>query len=80
MSRRKWLCLDCNVDTGHISEHYFIKTDVWMKVVGSNKGMLCVGCLEKRLGRKLNCNDFTLCYLNDPRTNNMSDRLRSRIA
>ena len=79
MSRQKWFCLDCGVDTGKISEHYFIKTPLWMSLVGSDKGMVCVGCLEKRLGRKLNKNDFTQCYLNDPKRNNMSERLLSRL-
>jgi hypothetical protein len=50
-----------------------------MKHVGSNKGMLCIGCLEKRIGRKLQLCDFTGCYINDPKRNNMSDRLKARI-
>ena len=79
MSRRKWLCLDCSVDTGRIFEHYFLTTSLWLFLVGSNKGMLCVGCVEKRLGRRLRSGDFTDCYLNDPKKNTMSDRLRSRL-
>lgn len=79
MSRQKWLCLDCKVDTGKISEHYFVNTPLWMEVVGTNKGMLCVGCLEKRIGRKLILQDFTDCYLNNPKKNTMSVRLQSRI-
>lgn len=79
MSRKKWLCLDCKVDSGRIFEHYFLNTPLWMSLVGSNKGMLCVGCVEKRLGRRLVPGDFTDCYLNDPKRNTMSDRLRSRL-
>jgi len=64
MSRRKWLCLDCKVDTGKIAEHYMLKDSVWSKVHGSKVGMLCVGCVEKRLGRFLNKNDFFSCHVN----------------
>lgn len=64
MSRRKWKCLDCKVDTGQIHEHYFINTDTWIKVVGPKSGMLCIGCLETRLGRELNARDFTSCSIN----------------
>lgn len=63
-SRAKWKCLDCSVDTGKIGEHYFIETDVWLSVVASNKGMLCIGCLESRLGRKLSRKDFTDAFIN----------------
>jgi hypothetical protein len=79
MSRKKWMCLDCREDTGKMREHYFVKTDVWMKVVGSIYGMLCVGCLEKRLGRQLVADDFTDAHINNPRLYDMSDRLRSRL-
>jgi hypothetical protein len=30
----------------------------------SSDCMLCIGCLEKRLGRKLNILDFTVCVVN----------------
>lgn len=62
MSRRKWKCLDCKIDTSH--EHYFIHTELWLSVVNSKNGMLCIGCLENRLGRKLTANDFTDAYIN----------------
>ena len=78
-SRSKWLCLDCKVDTGKIAEHYFIQTDIWMKIVGSNKGMLCVGCLETRLGRKLTSFDFTACTINSPKYEAKSSRLLERL-
>lgn len=74
-SRRKFLCLDCGVDTGRIKEHYFIKTDLWLSVVDSKKGMLCIGCLEKRLGRPLVKADFTNSYINSPRFEPKSQRL-----
>ena len=78
-SRKKWLCLDCGVDTGKIHEHYFIQTALWMEVVGSKSGMLCIDCLEKRLGRKLRKQDFPSVHINNPKLYSMSDRLRERL-
>lgn len=79
MSRRKFLCLDCNVDTGKIFEHYFIHTDLWLSLVGTNKGMLCVGCLEARLGRQLTSADFTSASINTPNYEPKSQRLMQRL-
>ena len=76
-SRKRFLCLDCKVDTGKIKEHYFIKTDVWLSV--AQNGMLCINCLENRLGRKLNKHDFTDCFINDPKHNSMSHMLLNRL-
>jgi len=79
MSRAKWKCLDCRVDTGHIGEHYFINTSTWLAIVGSNKGMLCIGCLETRLGRKLNRADFPDVYINSLKDGAKSIRLANRL-
>jgi hypothetical protein len=79
MSRRKWRCLDCGVDTGKTHEHYFVKSQVWMQAHHSIRGMLCVGCLENRLGRRLKKDDFTDAHINNPRLYPMSDRLRNRL-
>lgn len=78
-SRRKWLCLDCKVDTGKIREHYFVDLELWMSAVGSKVGMLCVGCLETRIGRQLKPSDFTSAHINNPKLYDMSDRLRKRV-
>lgn len=64
-NRRRFLCLDCGVDTGKIGEHYMLVDRVWFSVTDSNRGMLCVGCIEKRLGRRLNANDFNNSYVNE---------------
>lgn len=53
---------------------YFFKDEV------RYEGMLCIGCLERRLGRELNADDFLDCPLNTeydsyPR----SDRLLERM-
>lgn len=77
-SKRKWLCVDCNRNTKH--EHYFVKNEVWFDQAGmSENGMLCVSCLELRIKRKLNPEDFTDAHINNPKTNMMTNLLRSRI-
>lgn len=78
-SRTKWKCLGCRIDTGKAHEHYFVKTEVWLLAHSSIRGMLCVGCLEDRIGRTLTKDDFTDAHINNPRLYPMSDRLRSRL-
>lgn len=77
-SKLKWLCVDCGDHTKF--EHYFVKNEVWFDAAKmSESGMLCVGCLENRINRKLVPADFTSAHINDPKRYAMSDRLRSRI-
>jgi hypothetical protein len=40
-------------------EYYMLRTELWRKVCRSNH-MLCIGCVEDRLGRKLVPTDFNL--------------------
>lgn len=76
-SKRKWNCLDCGENTN--LEHFYVYPAVWQSAHDSESGMLCVGCLESRLGRELKPGDFTDAHINDPRRNAMTDRLRSRL-
>lgn len=78
-SRKKWLCLDCGEDTGKMNEHYFIHTETWLSVVGSTVGMLCVSCLETRLGRKLVASDFPCVTINHPKHGAKSKKLLDRL-
>ena len=78
-SRRRFLCVDCGVDTSKIHEFYFVKTELWLSVMPSTEGMLCIGCLEKRLGRGLNALDFTDAHINNLHDGTKSQRLVSRI-
>lgn len=71
--------MDCGVDTGKIHEYYFIHTALWLSVVTNITGMLCIGCLETRLGRELQPSDFTSAHINNPKGNMMSVRLLSRL-
>jgi len=77
---KEFICLDCNVSTHEINEYYILKNQLWANVHPDNKGMLCIGCVEDRLGRKLNKDDFLECPLNSE--HNMfkkSDRLLDRL-
>jgi hypothetical protein len=55
-------CLDCGVDTIKAGEHYMVRDEAWP--IGGLEGMLCIGCLERRIGRRLVPADFTYCVLN----------------
>jgi hypothetical protein len=41
--------------------------------------MLCIACLEQRIGRKLNRDDFADCPVNDDHNWRRSQRLRDRL-
>lgn len=78
-SRKKFLCLDCSVDTGKIHEHYMLVDTTWFSIHASNRGMICIGCVEGRLGRSLTPQDFNNSHVNNPKLYPMSSRLLSRI-
>jgi hypothetical protein len=82
-------CVDCGLGTMTADEWYMVKEEVWeLAWIGRRKSwhrvpgmqVLCVGCLEARLGRKLTPADFTGAPCNDPyRGHAMSARLRARL-
>ena len=59
---KNFLCMDCGVDTsyGGINHFYMLQDEIWNRICpGEEKfGMLCLFCVEKRLGRKLVLSDF----------------------
>jgi hypothetical protein len=58
-------CVDCGVNTSDIEEYYMVTHSVWAASgMTPSGGMLCVGCLETRLGRPLAAADFLDCNLN----------------
>lgn len=73
-----WFCLDCNEHTGEINEYYMVHDHLWVLNVPEYHGMMCIGCLEDRLGRKLNPEDFTDCPLNQTK-DDKSQRLKNRL-
>jgi len=71
-----WDCLDCQCDT-HL-EYYMVKDKLWKKY-GAGEAMLCIGCLEVRMSRQLEPNDFTNYPINNPSFWKKSNRLISRL-
>jgi hypothetical protein len=69
-------CSDCGVD---YDEFYMVHKHIW-SAVGVGDGWLCIGCLEQRLGRKLNCADFTDAPCNTEEDYDRSLRLQDRLA
>jgi hypothetical protein len=68
-------CVDCSVDTINAGEYYAVRDDVWP--LDPRGGMLCIGCLEERIGRRLTPADFTDAPINRVRGN--SAPLRARL-
>ena len=69
-------CKDCGMDTMPCtgkrgcrrkgrSEYYMVRDKLW-GTAGMKRGFLCVGCLERRVGRRLRAKDFTPAPINDP--------------
>ncbi len=60
------ICLDCKISTFAINEYYMVNHSVWDETgLGRRDGMLCIGCLETRIGRTLTQFDFLDCYKSD---------------
>jgi hypothetical protein len=85
-------CHDCGtetlpVDWGYRAEWYMVKDEIW-DAVGPGEGFLCIGCMEGRMGRRLNADDFIDAPVNDLSIADTqrfawsyrTPRLRSRLA
>jgi hypothetical protein len=78
---RSSICLDCHIDTMFILfEYYVVYNEIWKQATEKHErlSMLCIGCLEKRLGRKLCKDDFKNCPVNK-RFERKSQRLQERL-
>lgn len=55
------LCMDCEKHQVEFNEYYMVHDWIWNSVIINNEiyGLLCIGCLEARLGRELRPEDFT---------------------
>jgi hypothetical protein len=83
------LCKDCGVDTtpctgkrgcrhaGHW-ERYMVRDKIW-KAAGMRDGFLCIGCLERRIGRRHVPRDFTKAPINDADDPWATPRLQARM-
>lgn len=72
-------CLDCHKDTYQMEEYYMVTDAVWEEANPDHAGMLCIGCLEERLGRELEFKEFLWCPLNVRNVYEGSERLRDRL-
>jgi hypothetical protein len=72
-------CLDSGTDTNRINEYYVVNNELWLSVNPADAGMLCIGCLEKRLGRRLTPDDFEDAPVNTWPTLHRSRRLLDRL-
>ena len=56
--RRRFHCVDCAIDTMP-TYPYLVRDEVWAAAgMEPNGGMLCIPCLEHRLGRALTSSDW----------------------
>lgn len=63
-------CVDCGRETlptdGRAAEWYTVHDQVWADAgMAPLDGCLCVGCIERRLGRRLRAGDFAAVPVND---------------
>lgn len=72
-----FVCLDCGASTLELREYYMLENPVWLEANPADDGMLCIGCVEERLGRRLRPDDFMPIEMN--RSERHSERLSARI-
>ena len=59
-----FLCKDCGKDCGiDDKDYYMVKHEIWQRH-GVGERMLCMDCMENRLGHKLTASDLLDCPLN----------------
>ena len=60
----RFFCADCDVDTYINQQYYVLHDELWEQVAPRVDSMLCLNCVEIRLGRLLNKGDFASVPLN----------------
>lgn len=61
----KWLCVDCGKDCFVDERDYYMVThEVWDKY-GVGEGMLCMDCMEARIGHKLIKSEILPCPITE---------------
>lgn len=63
----RFICVDCKTDTSPLGlrQYYMVNDEVWEQSgMGKDDGMLCLLCLEARIGRDLKASDFTNIPMN----------------
>ena len=80
--RNFYPCDDCLTQTAPDDapdEWYTVLDTVWDEAGALPDAILCIGCLEQRLGRQVSRRDFLPAMLNDPSYGLHSDRLIDRL-
>jgi len=73
-------CDDCDTDTAISREYYMVKGSVWKLAARRlTTRILCVECLEKRIGRTLDSSDFSDAPINHREPSRYSPRLWARL-
>jgi hypothetical protein len=76
-------CIDCGMEAYFApgNEYYMVHDEVWTAagLPLNGGGMLCIGCLEQRLGRELTLSDFPDFPVNRIMAVYGSLRLRQRM-
>ena len=53
------MCQDCGHDTRAMGEYYMLRDRIWLEATEEDYAfMLCIKCVEARLGRTLTWHDF----------------------
>ena len=77
--RPEFCCADCGNNLHHLNEYWYkVKSEIWLTVAKSSD-LLCIGCLEKRLNRRLQPIDFSNDPMNHKKLRNKSARLLNRL-
>jgi len=71
-------CKDCGINTLYAGEYYMVDDAIW-QANGVGNGMLCIGCLESRIGYKLQSSDFSDVPINNGGAGVKSERLQKRL-
>ena len=61
-----WCCGGCSKDCmENPKDYYMLEDEVWLRINGHSEGMLCVDCVEERLGHKLKAEEILRCELTE---------------
>jgi len=76
VERYSYLCVDCGIDTWDSGHFYMVEDHVWeLARTRNDNEMLCMVCLERRIGRYLKWIDFPIVPLNQHFMNNIQRHL-----
>lgn len=60
-------CTDCGCKPWDLGEDFYVRDGLWLITIPAKKrdDVICIGCFEKRLGRKLTRHDFKPWFRNN---------------